>query len=119
MNQEVIMGMLEHIGYSADMVSDGRSALLALHEIPYTLVLADCELPEMDGYELSRLIRNPSTNVLNPQIPIIAVTAHSLAGDRESVWRRAWMTIFRNQYARRRSRNSCTVGSKGEAHQML
>jgi CheY-like chemotaxis protein len=82
-NREVAMGMLENLGYRADVVPDGASALRALRETAYSLVLTDCQLPEMDGYELSRLIRNPSTNVLNPSIPIIAVTAHSLSGDRE------------------------------------
>jgi CheY-like chemotaxis protein len=82
-NQQVIAGLLQHLGYSADVLSDGRSALQALTEIPYALVLTDCQMPEMDGYELSRLIRDPSSKVLNSQIPIIAVTALSLAGDRE------------------------------------
>ena len=82
-NQEVALGMIEHLGYSADVVSDGTDALRALRENQYALVLTDCQLPEMDGYELSRLIREPSTGVLNPEIPIIAVTAFSLSGDRE------------------------------------
>jgi PAS domain S-box-containing protein len=80
-NQEVIMGMLEHLGYRADVVSDAPSALRLVGETAYALVLTDCQLPEMDGYELSRLIRRGAA--LNPQVPIIAVTAHSLAGDRE------------------------------------
>jgi two-component system sensor histidine kinase/response regulator len=82
-NQEVITGMLKQLGYSADVVADGRSALRALGATEYSLLLTDCQMPEMDGYELSRIIRDPSTKVLNSQIPIIAVTAHSLAGDRE------------------------------------
>ena len=82
-NQEVAIGILGLLGYAADIVADGHSALRALQKTAYTLVLTDCQMPEMDGYELSRRIRDPRTNVLNPQIPIIAVTAHSLAGDRE------------------------------------
>lgn len=82
-NQQVAMGLLDHLGYQADIVSDGQSALRALREVPYNLVLSDCEMPEMDGYELTRLIRQPSTKVLNPRIPIIAVTAHCLSGDRQ------------------------------------
>jgi two-component system sensor histidine kinase/response regulator len=82
-NQEVIAGVLEILGYIGDIVADGRSALHALQTTAYALVLTDCQMPEMDGYELSRRIRDPLTGVLNPQIPIIAVTAHSLSGDRE------------------------------------
>jgi two-component system sensor histidine kinase/response regulator len=82
-NQQVLMGFLEHLGYCAGFVSDGASALQALRETAYTLVLTDCEMPEMDGYELSRQIRNPSSKVINCRIPIIAVTAHGLFGDRE------------------------------------
>ena len=82
-NQEVMAGVLGIIGYTADIVADGRSALQALQTTVYALVLTDCQMPGMDGYELSRRIRDPLTGVLNPQIPIIAVTAHSLSGDRE------------------------------------
>jgi signal transduction histidine kinase/DNA-binding response OmpR family regulator len=82
-NQEVMAGILGILGYSADIVADGRSALQALQASAYALVLTDCQMPEMDGYELSRRIRDPLSRVLNPQIPIIAVTAHSLSGDRE------------------------------------
>jgi two-component system, sensor histidine kinase and response regulator len=82
-NQEVMAGILGILGYTADIVPNGRSALLALQATAYALVLTDCQMPGMDGYELSRRIRDPITGVLNPQIPIIAVTAHSLSGDRE------------------------------------
>jgi signal transduction histidine kinase/DNA-binding response OmpR family regulator/HPt (histidine-containing phosphotransfer) domain-containing protein len=82
-NQQVMAGTLEILGYTADIVADGRSALQALRTTAYTLVLTDCQMPEMDGYELTRRIRDPLTGVLNPQIPVIAVTAHSLSGDRE------------------------------------
>ena len=82
-NRQVAVGILELLGYSADTAADGASALGALRQTAYTLVLTDCQMPEMDGYELARRIRDPQTKVLNPRIPIIAVTAHSLAGDRE------------------------------------
>jgi PAS domain S-box-containing protein len=82
-NQEVALGILEKLGYRADVVADGRSALCALAEKDYDLVLMDCQLPEMDGYEATRRIRQPDTAVRNHDIPIIATTAHALAGDRE------------------------------------
>lgn len=82
-NQQVMAGILGILGYNADIVADGSSALQALRASAYALVLTDCEMPEMDGYELTRRIRDPLSGVLNPQIPVIAVTAHSLSGDRE------------------------------------
>src|ERR1035438_69942 len=69
--------------HRADVVADGRGALCALAEKDYDLVLMDCQLPEMDGYEATRRIRQPDTAVRNHDIPIIATTAHALAGDRE------------------------------------
>jgi CheY-like chemotaxis protein len=60
-----------------------HSALRALAQKDYDLVLMDCQLPGMDGYEASRRIRQPDTAVRNHDIPIIATTAHALAGDRE------------------------------------
>jgi two-component system, sensor histidine kinase and response regulator len=82
-NQEVTLGILENLGYRADVVEDGLCALAALGRKDYDLVLMDCQLPGMDGYEASRLIREPETEVRNHEIPIIATTAHALAGDRE------------------------------------
>ena len=82
-NQDVALGILEKLGYRADVVADGRRALCALAEKDYDLVLMDCQMPEMDGYEAARRIRQPDTLVRNHDIPIIATTAHALAGDRE------------------------------------
>jgi len=82
-NQQVALGILENLGYRADVVSDGRSALRILAEKDYDLILMDCQMPEMDGYEATRQIRQPGTTVRNPVIPIIATTAHAMAGDRE------------------------------------
>jgi CheY-like chemotaxis protein/HPt (histidine-containing phosphotransfer) domain-containing protein len=82
-NQEVALGMLENLGYRADVAADGLSALCALAQNDYHLVLMDCQLPDLDGYEASCLIRQPATAVRNHNIPIIAMTAHAMAGDRE------------------------------------
>lgn len=82
-NQEVAIGILNRLGYYADVAGDGVAALNALNQADYDLVLMDCQMPEMDGYEASRLIRQAPTPVRNHSIPIVAMTAHAMAGDRE------------------------------------
>ena len=82
-NQEVATGILENLGYPVDVAGDGRSALALLARNRYAAVLTDCDLPELDGYELTRLIRSPETDVIDHGVPVIAMTAHALAGDRE------------------------------------
>jgi CheY-like chemotaxis protein len=64
-------------------VSNGKEALAALRKGFYDLVLMDCQMPEMDGYEAAALIRQPQSGVCNHQIPIIALTAHAMKGDRD------------------------------------
>ena len=82
-NQEVALGILQNLGFVADVVADGPSALRVLAERDYDLVLMDCQMPEMDGYETTGRIRQPGTPVRNHDIPVIATTAHAMAGDRE------------------------------------
>jgi two-component system, sensor histidine kinase and response regulator len=82
-NQEVALGMLENLGYRADVACDGHEALHALATQDYDLVLMDCQLPGMDGYEATRIIRTPTSGVRNHGIPVIAMTANAMSGDRE------------------------------------
>jgi len=82
-NRQVLLAILGHLGYRADAVPDGGKAVKALQANQYDLVLMDCQMPEMDGYDATRLIRSPATGTLNPSIPIIAVTAGAMTGDRE------------------------------------
>ncbi len=82
-NQIVAVSILNKLGYRADAVSDGAEAIDTLQDIPYDLAFMDCQMPVMDGYEATRRIRRHETSVLNPDIPIIAMTAHVMAGDRE------------------------------------
>ena len=82
-NQEVALGILANLGYRADLAANGYGALRALANKDYDLVLMDCQMPEMDGYEASRRIRRPHTAVRDHKIPIIATTAHAMAADRE------------------------------------
>lgn len=82
-NQKVALGILNHFGFHADAVANGREAIQALKNIPFDLVLMDIQMPEMDGLEATRVIRNATSGVRNHQVPIVAMTAHALEGDRE------------------------------------
>ncbi len=82
-NQKVAMGMLRKLGYRADAAADGREAVKALETRPYDLVLMDCQMPEMDGFKATAVIRDPISTVRNPDVPVIALTAYAMKGDRE------------------------------------
>jgi len=82
-NQFYARSLLEKLGLRVDSVDNGRQALDALKAGDYDLVLMDCQMPELDGYQATQQIRQPHTEVRNPQIPIVALTANALAQDRE------------------------------------
>jgi PAS domain S-box-containing protein len=82
-NQQVALGILTKLGYKADAVANGLEAITALENIPYDVVLMDVQMPELDGVDATRIIRNDKSLVLNHAIPIIAMTAHALQIDRE------------------------------------
>ena len=82
-NQQVALGILKKLGVQADAVANGAEVLAALESGPYDLVLMDVQMPEIDGLEATRRIRDPRSAVRNRAIPIIAMTAHALQGDRE------------------------------------
>jgi PAS domain S-box-containing protein len=82
-NQQVALKILEKLGFRADAVADGRQAVEALRTGSYDIVLMDVQMPVMDGFEATRAIRSGAAHVPNPRIPIIAMTAHAMKGDRE------------------------------------
>ena len=84
MNREVALHILKRkLGYAADTAADGDEALQALKGQEYNLVLMDCQMPGMDGYETTRTIRDPRSDVLDHNIRIVAITANAMKGDHE------------------------------------
>ncbi len=81
-NQKIAIKMIENMGFKVHAVASGLEVLKALAEIPFELILMDCQMPVMDGYEATREIRKSKT-IRNNRIPIIALTANAVSGDRE------------------------------------
>ncbi|NOT54563.1 MAG: response regulator [Deltaproteobacteria bacterium] len=81
-NQKLTVRLLERLGYHSDVANNGREAVEAIERYPYTVVLMDCQMPEMDGFEATALIR-ARDHKMNKHTPIIAVTAYTLEKDRD------------------------------------
>jgi len=82
-NQLVALAILQKIGHQVDVVAGGVDAIDMLRRSDYDIVLMDCEMPNLDGYETTRRIRRESYSARNPHIPIVAMTANAMQGDRE------------------------------------
>ena len=87
-NQKVAAKMIEKLGYRVNIAANGRDAVESLARISYDLVFMDCQMPEMDGFEATRVIRNQEANLLkavgkSPHLPIIAMTANAMQEDRD------------------------------------
>ena len=92
-NREVACGMLETFSLRIDTAENGREAVAAVERAEYSLIFMDCQMPEMDGFTATRLIREREASTVQPShinvnrsvshVPIVALTAHAMQGDRE------------------------------------
>ena len=83
-NQEVALSFLKQLGIDAELATNGREALrLAAGGEPFDLIFMDIQMPEMDGFEATETLRSRELSLGLPRVPIIAMTAHALEGDRE------------------------------------
>jgi len=82
-NQVVAKGMLKKFGLDIDVVGNGKEAIINLLDLPYDIVFMDCRMPVMDGYQTSTEIRKKDSDVLDNKIPIVAMTANAMKGDKE------------------------------------
>jgi signal transduction histidine kinase/DNA-binding response OmpR family regulator/HPt (histidine-containing phosphotransfer) domain-containing protein len=80
-NQKVALRLLEKLNYRVDVVADGLTAVAAWQTGKYDLIIMDCQMPQMDGYEATREIRRLEER--KRHIPIVALTAHAMKGDEE------------------------------------
>jgi PAS domain S-box-containing protein len=81
-NQRLTLRQLKKLGFHADAVANGREVLQALGQLPYDIILMDCQMPEMDGYETAKAIRRLADGSTHSPF-IIALTANAMLGDRD------------------------------------
>ncbi len=82
-NKMVAVGILGKLGFSADTAENGRQAIDMLETVSYDLLFMDVQMPVMDGYQATMAIREGKTKAADVNVPIIAMTAHAIKGDRE------------------------------------
>ena len=87
-NQKVALGQLQKLGYAADAVANGLEVLAALQRLSYDIILMDCHMPQLDGYEATQAIRKQEESLDQSRFPkspvhIIAITANAMQGDAE------------------------------------
>lgn len=82
-NLKLMQRFLARLGYKPELVANGKEAITAFCSGGLDLILMDCQMPELDGYEATRAIRELESNTGGRRIPVIALTAHAMSGDKE------------------------------------
>ncbi|TAN08849.1 MAG: response regulator [Rhodanobacteraceae bacterium] len=82
-NQKVAQKLMERLGLTVDVADNGETALDMLGKRAYAMVLMDCQMPILDGYSATRRLREIESEHGQPRMPVIAMTAHAMSGDRE------------------------------------
>ena len=83
-NQRLIAAQLARLGLHCDIVANGAEALAAITQLPYDVVLMDCQMPEMDGWQATRELRERERILGGRRLPVVAMTANAMSGDRET-----------------------------------
>jgi len=99
-NQRLAVNLLEHEGHEVVVVGNGQEAVAALEREAFDAVLMDVQMPVMDGFEATSVIRAHERST-GTRTPIIAMTAHAMNGDRENAWPRVWMPMSQSLSAGR------------------
>ena len=82
-NQIVAGGVLKKLGHRVQIAADGAKALICLSRQGFDLILMDCQMPILNGYETTRMIRSGAVPGLHPQVPVIALTASVMPEDQK------------------------------------
>ncbi len=83
-NQRLVAAQLARLGLHSDIVANGAEALAAIVHLPYDVVLMDCQMPEMDGWQATRELRGRERALGGRRLPVLAMTANAMSGDREA-----------------------------------
>ena len=83
MNQQILKAILTKLGHKTKVVSNGYSAMDLLKSMDFDVILMDVQMPKLDGLETTRIIRSSKKSAQTKNIPIIALTAYAMAGDKE------------------------------------
>ncbi len=115
-NQAVAEAMLAALGHGCDFAANGREALDAVSRRAYDVVLMDCQMPELDGFEATRELRRREATAGAPRLPVIALTAHALEGDREHCLAAGMDAYLSKPYSREQLREAIRVQLERQAH---